>query len=183
MTKKNKLALISLNIFAIMFLLILLISSTFAYFKFSTYFYSEGKLPYLKLYANVESIDGSQALANIKYTGQTEQEVEVKFSTQGNTVSGKLRVMVIFEWDDNSLPNNPTNAEGETILAATIELDSPDLFDASNNIFKMKENFEPDSTITFMTAVKFAQDLPNDYLGHNVQVYILADLIQTNKEW
>lgn len=182
MVKRNRFILIALNICAIIILFSTLISTTIAYFKFSTYFYSEGNLPCLKLYANVESINGDEALANILYLGQNEQ-VEVKFSTAGNNVAGKLRVMVVFVWEDATLKNNPTNENGDTILAATVELANPELFTADGNTFYLNSNFEPNEEITFMTAIKFAEDLPSDYLGNRVQVYILADLIQTNKEW
>lgn len=181
MERKNKITLIGIYLCLIM-LLLTLFSTSLAYFKFSTYYYSEGNLPYLKLHANVESINGSKALTEILYLGQNEQ-IEVKFSTAGNTISGKLRVIVMFEWDDLSLKNNPENADGQKILAATIELANPDLFDVSGNTFYLKENFKPNEEITFMTAVKFAEDLPSEYLGHKVQVYILADLIQVNKGW
>lgn len=180
--RKNSWLLITLNLFAIIILLFTLISSTLAYFKFSTYYYSEGSLPYLKLHANVESVNGSEALADILYLGQDEQ-VEIKFSTLGNNIPGKLRVMVMFVWDDSSLKNNPENEDGQTILAATVELAQPELFRSEGNTFYLINNFLPNEEIVFMTAIKFAEDLPNDYLGHHVQVYILADLIQTNKEW
>lgn len=181
MEKKNRLLLITLNICAIIMLTFTLISTTLAYFKFSTYYFSEGNLPILKLHANVESINGN-ALAEILYLGQNEK-VEVKFSTAGNNVAGKLRVSVVFVWDNQTLKNNPQNSSGETILAATVELFNPELFRAEGNTFYLKENFEKDTEIVFTKTIKFAEDLPNEYLGHKVKVYILADLIQTNKEW
>lgn len=180
--RKSSWLLLTLKLFAVIILLSTLISTSLAYFKFSTYFYSEGKLPYLKLHANVESVNGSVALADITYLGQDEN-IEIKFSTLGNNVAGKLRVIVSFVWDDGNLINNPENADGERILAGTVELANPELFTAENNTFYLKENFEPNEEIVFITKIKFADDIPSNYLGKKVQVYILADLIQTNKEW
>ena len=180
--RKNNSLLITLHLFAIIILLFTLISSTLAYFKFSTYYYSEGNLPHLQLHANVQSVNESEALADILYLGQNES-VEIKFSTAGNNIPGKLRVMVIFVWSDPTLKNNPENADGQTILAATVELAHPELFTSEGNTFYLIDYFQPNEEIVFMTAIKFAEDLPSEYLGNSVQVYILADLIQTNKEW
>lgn len=180
--RKNKWLNLSLQVFAIVFLFLTTISTSMAYFKFSTYFYSEGNLPYLKLHANVESVNGSEALANITYLGQDET-LEIKFSTLGNNVAGKLRVIVSFVWNDGNLKNNFEDETGNRVLAGTVELANPELFNAEENTFYLIDNFEPNEEIVFITKIKFAENLPSEYLGQNVQVYILADLIQTNKGW
>ena len=174
-----------LKVCSALFILLLLVFNvltvTLAYFSYSTYFYGEGTLPILRLQYNVENINSINALKTITYNGQSETELKVTFNTNGNNINGKLRVKLSYVWQDN-ITNNPYNEENVRVKAADVVLVEGSGFTNDGDIYYLNL-VAPNTTIEFITAIKFADSLPSNYIGRQVSVYILADLIQVNKEW
>ena len=178
---KNHILKVCLAFLILVFLMINILNVTLAYFRYSTYLYGEGTLPILRLHPHIENINSINALKTITYNGQSETELAVSFDTNGNNIDGKLRIKVSFIWQDN-LTNTPYNNESVRVKAANVLLVEGSSFTNDGDVYYL-DSVAPDTTINFITAIKFADGLPSNYNGRQVSVYIMADLIQVNKEW
>jgi len=170
-----------LTLFTLVFLLLNILTLTLAYFRYSTHLYGEGTLPILNLVTKVENVTSTHALKTITYNGQSEIGLNVSFNTNGNNINGKLRVKISYIWQDN-LTNTPYNNENVRVKAADCVLVEESGFRSDGDVYYL-DSVAPDTTINFISAIKFAEDLPSGYNGRQVSIYILADLIQVNKEW
>ena len=166
--------------FLIAFLTILILStSTIAYFNFKKVYEGEGSLP--KLNINYTVSGGSEdVLKNITYTGQSTNSVIVKLNTLENNVGGYVRAKVAFVWS-NSLNNTPYNDNNELVTACKVSNslnENSNLWEFRNGYFYLKQAMEKDTEVVLFDTIVFAESLTT-YRGERVSIYIIAEIYQT----
>lgn len=157
------------------FMCVLLVCSTSAYFNFLKSFEGAGNLPVLKI--DYEVTGGSvDSLKNIVYNGQTEVNLSVNLTTNGNNISGYVRVKVGFIWSNN-LSNKTYSSSQQLIDACSINYDTS-LWNLKNDYLYLKSPIEKDSSVNLFSKITFG-DVNNSYRGEEVSIHLFNEIYQT----
>lgn len=174
--KTLKICLISLVVFLS---LLILSTTTLAYFNFKKVYEGEGNLPKLNLdYAVVGG--SANSLRNIPYSGQTSQDITVSISSYENTIKGYVRVKVGIVWS-NSLNNTPYNDYNQLVTACNVsnkDTQNANLWEYKNGYYYLKEAMEKDTEIVLFDEIIFAEGI-SSYLGERVSIYVFVEIYQT----
>ena len=176
----NKLKILLIYLISI-FIVSALSFSTIAYFNFKKIYEGEGELPKLNIYSTVSTGDVS-SLRNIAYTGQSSENIAVKLNTEGNNISGYVRVKVSVVWV-NFLNNTPYNDKNELVTACSVsnsKAENAALWEERNGYFYLKAPMEKNTEVTLFDKINFANDLPIAYRGERVSIYVIAEIYQTS---
>lgn len=170
--KKNVKILLSLIISIITLSIITL--SSIAYFNYKKVYEGSGNLPILNINSTV--IESEADLKNIIYNGQTQEFVTVKLNSNGNNVSGLVRVKVAYVWS-GSLSNITYDDENNLIKACDVNYDTA-LWQEKNGYLYLKSSLEPDQEVTLFSEITFG-NLSDNYRGKRVDLYLICEIYQT----
>lgn len=171
--KKNVKILLSLIISIITLSIITL--SSIAYFNYKKVYEGSGNLPILNINSTV--IESEADLKNIIYNGQTQEFVTVKLNSNGNNVSGFVRVKIAYVWS-GSLSNTTYDIDGNLIKACDVNYDKT-LWQEKNGYLYLKSGLEPDKEVTLFSEIIFG-NLSDNYRGKKVDLYLICEIYQTS---
>jgi len=165
-------------VFLLAILTILIISTTtLAYFNFLKVYEGAGNLPKLNISYSVSG-GNVENLRNITYTGQSSNDITVILSTYENNISGYVRAKVAISWS-NSLNNTPYNDNNELVKACDVKNTiNENLWEYKNGYYYLKTLLEKDKEVVLFNQVSFADGITT-YRGERVSIYILAEIYQT----
>lgn len=149
--------------------------STLAYFKFQKTFLGDGVLPILNINYKLSNND-PLSLVNLVYNGQESEEIGVFINTNGNNISGRVRLRAAISWS-NSLSNKTYNNNNELISACFITYNNS-LWEERNNAIYLKQPMEKDTEIEAVISIGFGENLPETYRGKSVLIKIFVDIYQ-----
>lgn len=153
----------------------LIVHVSSAYFGYKKALISNGVLPILKIEYSINTND-KNSLRNISFSGQAEENISVSFSTFGNNIAGSVRVEVGISWS-NSLDSTPTIGDNPT-EACYLEFDK-EVWQKQGNYYYLIDPMEKDSEIEFFSKICFAENIPSNYRGQTVSIYLIPAIYQT----
>ena len=159
---------------------ILLVSTTtLAYFNYIKVYEEQGYLPKLNISYTISG-NNPESLRNIYYSGQDAENITVKLTSYGNNISGYVRVKVAISWS-NSLNNTPYNDNNQIVTACDIsnyEISNRNKWEKRNGFYYLKEPMAKDSEVVLFDQIVFGEYL-SSYVGERVSIYIIAEIYQT----
>lgn len=157
-------------VFSIIIISLIISFSSLAYYNFKKIYDGSGTLPILNI-GKVITNGTEETLKNIYYNGQSETQVEVKLNSNGNNISGYVRVKVFYEWSDslNSLFNGS--------YACSVNYDTS-TWTEKNGYLYLNQPLEKDSEVVLFDKLNFAE-LTNEYRGKKVDISLLCEIYQT----
>lgn len=177
--KTNKILKVWLYCLIALLTILILSTTSIAYFNFKKVYEGEGNLP--KLNINYTISGGTTAsLNNISYTGQPSNSLTVTLNTNENNVSGYVRVYVGFVWS-NSLNNTPYNDNNQVVNACSVSnslQENASLWEYRNGYYYLKQAMEKDTEVVLFDTIVFGEAI-SSYRGERVTIYIVADIYQT----
>lgn len=177
MKEKTNSLIITIMISLVIVLSGLLTFSSIAFFKFEKSFTGSGTLPILKIDYSINT-NNKDSLKNISYNGQESQNIEVKISTNGNNISGFVRIKVAIVWT-NLLNNTPYDDSNEQITACDLNYDDSVWTKKANNYYYLNDAMEENQEIVFFSNILFG-NLPEEYRGQQVSIYLITEIFQTS---
>lgn len=170
-----------LKLFIILFALFISIASitisTYTYFKYKKVYDSDGDLPILKINATINTADFN-SLKNIIYNGQSGEDIVVTLNTTGNNTKGLVRVKVAVSWS-NLLNNTTYNTNNELVTACKVTYNT-DIWQEKNGFLYLKTALDKNSEVELFSSVKFGENLPSEYRGEAVDIYLITEIYQEN---
>ena len=174
--KKEK---IWLTILLVVLTILILTTSTHAYFNFKKVYEGSGNLPKLNINYTVSG-NNPNALKNISFTGQANNNITVTLNTLENNISGYVRVKVGIVWS-NSLNNTPYNDNNDIVTACAINntiSENANLWQLNNGYYYLIQPMEKDTEVVLFDQIIFGESL-SSYYGERVSLYIFAEIYQT----
>jgi hypothetical protein len=177
--KKVKILKRLLYLSIVLFAVLIVSTTSIAYFTFKKVYEGDGNLPKLNLYYSVSGAT-TDVLRNISYNGQASNSITVKLNTMENNVSGYVRAKVAIYWS-NSLNNTPYDDNNKLVIACEVlnsNAENANLWEFKNGYFYLKEPMEKDTEVTLFDTIKFAENI-TAYRGERVSLIIIAEIYQT----
>lgn len=158
---------------------LILSTTTLAYFNFKKVYEGEGNLPILNI--EYQILGGTKdSLKNIVYNGQESNKITVILNTEGNNVSGCVRAKVVAVWS-NSLNNTPYNDDNVIVTACKVSNSNPtskDLWEFKNGYYYLKEPLQKESYVVLFDSIDFGEKI-SAYRGEKVSIYVFTEIYQT----
>lgn len=175
MKEKYKSLKIYLIAYIALIVMIILSITSFAYFSFKKVYEGGGDLPVLHINYTFAS-GNDNAMKNIVYNGQQSENVAVNINTNGNNLNGLVRAKIVYSWA-NSL-SNLTYKDGNVVKACSVSYNGS-VWEEDNGYLYLIQQMEPDTEIELFSDISF-ENLPNNYRGNAVSVYLICEICQTN---
>lgn len=175
MEQKKNCVEISLSLVVALIVISIITLSSLAYFNYKKIYEGSGNLPILNIYSTV--LDSEADLKNIIYNGQSSNYAEVKLNTNGNNISGLVRVKIAYVWA-GSLSNTTYDDEGNLIKACDVNYDTT-IWEEKNGYLYLKSSLEPDNEVTLFSEIIFG-NLSDNYRGKKVDLYLMCEIYQTS---
>ena len=147
--------------------------TTIAYFKFQKVYDGVGELPILNLQSEIKN---ATTLKNLSYNGETEKNISLNLTSTGNNMAGFVRVKAVIVWS-NALNNTPEGENGAQIIACSLNYDNS-VWEKREGYLYLKEALNNNSEVIVFDKIIFDENIPQNYLGENVSVYLFAEIYQ-----
>lgn len=163
------------------------LSFSMAYFKFNKQFSSSGELPILHIDKIVETNDINYLNDGTIRYNLNDVNFKVSLTTNGNNISGFVRVYVLISWLDG-LSNTKRDDSNNLVTICKLNFDETVweiLGDEERGYYyylKDKNAMEPNKEIILFNSVSFDDTFSTTYSNKLVEITMLAEICQaTNK--